>query len=316
VIAPYQDVPVVYCILNPNETTHYLRLEKSFLGEASAYDMAQETDSVYYPDGEVVIERWLNGSRKEVFQLERREVAVRDSGIFVHDPNLLYVLEAQLVTNSEYRLMVNIPSTGASVRSSTQVVSQFPVIRPEAYKQTFAFSSYDNYQVVEWLTAPYTRIYQLQVRFHYLEATGRDTVRKSLLWNIGHFNSVSGAGGEKLTTSIPHRRFYQWLGTKLDPATEGLVRLAAREALDFVFTVGGEELYMFMEVNKTESGPPREKPNYSNIEGGLGLFSSRFRQVIGGKGLTNHSIDSLADGMYTRELGFANSRDKYYVRGF
>ncbi|NLO67284.1 MAG: DUF4249 family protein [Bacteroidales bacterium] len=316
VIAPYQDVPVVYCILNPNDSTHYVRVEKSFLGEASALDMARETDSIYYPDGEVFIERWLNGNRMESYQLERRVASARDSGIFTHDPNILYVFNAPLQTNSEYRIQVSIPSTGASVSGSTQVVSQFRVTKPESYKQTFAFSSYENYQTVEWITAPYTRIYQLQIRFHYLEVMNRDTIEKSQLWNIGHFTTVDGSGGERIATNILHRRFYQWLGNKLSPATEGMVRLATRKALDFVFTVGGEELFMFMEVNKPESGPPREKPAYTNLVGGLGLFSSRFKLEIKGKGLTYHSIDSLASGMYTNTLGFANSRDDYYIRGF
>jgi hypothetical protein len=40
------------------------------------------------------IERWLNGNRMESYQLERRVASARDSGIFTHDTNILYVFYA------------------------------------------------------------------------------------------------------------------------------------------------------------------------------------------------------------------------------
>lgn len=315
VMAPYKDIPVVYCVLNPNENVQYLRLEKSFLGAASAYDMARVTDSIYYRDGVVVLERWADGELKESFPMTGIETSPRDTGIFSWDPNFLYKVETPLKSNAEYRLNIKIPSTGAEVTGTTHVVSEFRVIKPESFRKTLPFSSYDNYLTVEWVTARYTRIYQLQIRFHYLEVTGEDTIRKYADWNIAHYVASSDAGGQKLTADILQRNFYKWVGNQLDIPSKPMIRLADRQAIDVVFTVGGDELYLYMEIYKPETGIPKEKPVFTNIRDGIGLFSSRFRQTLPGKALSDHSIDSLAYGMYTRKLGFGDSQNDYYTRG-
>jgi hypothetical protein len=171
VMAPYKDIPVVYCLLNPKDSVNYLRLEKSFLGADNAYEMAQRPDSIYYKDAIVVMERWADGQKKESATLDFTTNPARDSGIFTHDPNYLYRLSTPVSENSEYRLSITVPSTGAEVSAVTWTVTDFKVIKPESYKKNLAFSSYDNYQTVEWITAPHTRIYHLVVRFHYLECS-------------------------------------------------------------------------------------------------------------------------------------------------
>jgi len=315
VMAPYRDIPVVYCVLNQNDSVHYLRLEKSFMGEASAYDMARQTDSIYYPGALVFIERWADGELKEKVTLERALSPVRDSGIFTNEPNYLYRSTGLIRGNSEYRLNIRIPSTGAEISATTHTVNNFKVVRPEDFKKNLPFSSYDNYQTVEWISAPYTRIYQLLIRFHYLEVKNRDTVNLTADWNIGHYISQYGSGGELMKTDILQRNFYKWLGNKIEKPDDDIQRLADKKAIDFVFTVGGEELYTYMEIYKEDSGILKEKPVFTNIVNGIGLFASRFEQTVAGKSLSDHSIDSLAYGMYTKTLRFADSQNKYYYTG-
>lgn len=316
VMAPYKDIPVVYCIINPQDSVHCLRLEKSFLGEDNAFEMARQTDSIYYPGATVFLERWADDEMKEQLALERVLSPARDTGVFTHDPNFLYRTTAAVLGNSEYRLNIRIPSTGAEISASTHTVDDFKVVKPEAYKKNLPFSSYDNYQAVEWITAPYTRIYHLLIRFHYLEVTGSDTANLSADWNIGHFVSQYGSGGEWMKVEILQRNFYKWLGNKLDKPAPDIQRLADKKAIDFVFTVGGEELYTYLEIYQEDTGILTEKPVFTNIVNGIGLFSSRHEQSVDGKSLSEHSIDSLAYGMYTKELRFADSQNDYYSTGF
>lgn len=315
-MAPYSDMPVVYCILNPKDSIHCLRLEKSFLGEDNAYEMAKKTDSVYYPEASVLLERWADGEMKEQVAMQRVLNPVRDSGVFINDPNYLYQTAAAIRGNSEYRLSIAIPSTGTEVSAITHTVNEFKVVKPESYKKNLAFSSYDNYQTVEWITAPFTRIYHLMIRFHYLEVTNSDTVNLTADWNIGQYVSQYGNGGELMNADILQRNFYKWLGNKLQKPSDNVQRLAEKKAIDFVFTVGGEELYTYMEIYREDSGILKEKPVFTNIVNGIGLFSSRYEQAVAGKSLSDHSIDSLAYGMYTKNLRFADSQNDYYYTGF
>ncbi len=316
VMAPYQAVPVVYCLLNPNDTVQYLRLEKTFLGAGNAYDMAKIADSIYYPEAQVNLEKWLNGVMKERMALELTAVPARESGIFTSDPNYLYLLKNPVQADCEYRLNISIPSSGTTISATTRTFGSFKIIRPESYKKNLAFSSYDNYQTVEWLTSPLTRIYHLNILFHYLEVVNKDTAKLTATWNIGDFISVNSLGGEKMNADVLQRNFYKWIGSRLAKPAGNVQRIASKQAIDFVFTVGGEDLYTYMQIYKDDGGPPTEKPVYTNVTNGIGLFSARLDQSVKGKSLSDHSIDSLAYGIYTKHLGFADSQNDYYFTGF
>ena len=239
-----------------------------------------------------------------------------ESGIFTNDPNYLYMLSKPVLGNKEYRLKIEIPSTNTLISATTHTVSDFKVVKPEGFKKNLPFSSYDNYQSVQWISAPYTRIYQLIIRFHYLEVVNNDTSFLFADWNIGQSITESGAGGELMTVDILQRNFYKWIGNKLTKPPEGIQRLADKKAIDFIFTVGAEELYTYMEIYKADNGVPKEKPVFTNITNGIGLFSAKYVQSVLGKSLSEHSVDSLAYGIYTKDLRFADSQNDYYYTGF
>lgn len=316
VMSPYKSIPVVYCVLNQKDSAVYLRLEKSFLGAASAFDMALQTDSVYYPYATVILERWADNRMMDRVILEHVTNPPRDPGIFTHDPNYLYRSSAPVLGNSEYRLSINIPSVSAPISAMTHTVRDFKIVKPETWKKNLPFSSYDNYMTVEWISAPYTRIYNLTLRFHYLEVMDNDTVNLSADWNIAHYITASGVGNERMIAEILQRNFYQWIGNKLDSLPFGAQRLADKKAIDFIFTVGGEELYTYLEIYGEEEGILQDKPVFTNIVNGIGLFSARFEQSVTGKSLSSHSIDSLATGIYTKHLSFADSQNDYYYTGY
>ncbi|MCX6227282.1 MAG: hypothetical protein NTV01_21475, partial [Bacteroidia bacterium] len=259
-MATYKDIPVVYCVLNQNDSVHYLRLEKSFLGADNAYEMARQTDSIYYKEASVFLERWADGTMQEQLALERVVNPVRDSGIFTNDPNYLYQSTAPITGNCEYRLNIRIPPTGTEITASTHTANGFRIIKPETYKNNLPFSSYNNYLTVEWISAPFTRIYNLVIRFHYLEVFNTDTSHLTADWVIGDYVSESGIGGERLISEILQGNFYKWLGNKLKEPSSPILRLADKKAIDFIFTVGGEELYTYLEVYREDNSMLRDKP--------------------------------------------------------
>ena len=42
-----EDIPVVYCNLNTNDSLHYVKLTKTFIGNQDANKMAKYSDSLY-----------------------------------------------------------------------------------------------------------------------------------------------------------------------------------------------------------------------------------------------------------------------------
>ena len=48
-IEDWKDIPIVYAILDPADTAHYIRVEKAFVdNEISGFELAGNPDSIYY----------------------------------------------------------------------------------------------------------------------------------------------------------------------------------------------------------------------------------------------------------------------------
>ena len=69
--------------------------------------------------------------------------------------------------------------------------------------------------------------------------------------------------------------------------------------IDVVMTVGSEDLETYINVNKPITGIVQERPHFTNINNGIGLFSSRFTKVRYNFPLTSSSLDFLksVDGL-------------------
>ena len=72
--------------------------------------------------------------------------------------------------------------------------------------------------------------------------------------------------------------------------------------LDLIMTIGTDDLQTYINVNKPFSGIVQERPVFSTIENGVGLFSSRFTyDDIKGIELTNSTINYMVNDL---NLGF------------
>ena len=84
----------------------------------------------------------------------------------------------------------------------------------------------------------------------------------------------------------------------------------ADDHIDIFINVGGDELYNYIEINKpAASGVLLDKPVYTNIENGLGIFSSRTSNSVINKSLSVKSVTELKAGDYTQNLGFRQEND-------
>jgi hypothetical protein len=75
-------------------------------------------------------------------------------------------------------------------------------------------------------------------------------------------------------------------------------------AVDFVLTIANEELSTYLEVNAPVTGVIQERPAYTNINGGIGLFAARATQGVYGIGYTTASIAHLQEDSLYAPLNF------------
>ena len=81
-------------------------------------------------------------------------------------------------------------------------------------------------------------------------------------------------------------------------------------AFELRMGLANDELKTWINVNNPVTGIIQERPSYTNIVGGLGLFASRASAYVlsipleSGNGTTN--INGLQNGLYTADLNFCD----------
>jgi hypothetical protein len=307
VVADWKEITVVYGLLNPVDSVHYIRVNKAFLGEGDAMTMASVADSVnFQEDLEVTLQRSRKGTLLSSHTLIKDTSVPKDPGLFAYPGQTLYRTQpgVKVFTDSDYVLNIKNTKSGNMISSVTPVVDSISVISPLS-SEFFAVSFTEpNPFPVKWVSAKDGRLYNVVIRFNYREVKKNDPSQienKSLVWNFPNKKSPTLAGSENMEILIEGSEFFKFLGQSIsvDPSVD---RLSGR--LDFLFTIGADALDTYIEANKPALGLVQEKPQFSNVTGGIGLFSSRITQGVLNKRLTTATIDEIACGLFTRHLGF------------
>lgn len=303
--AEYRDIPVVYSILSANEEVHYVKVERAFLGgdNDNALDIAQIADSIYYDNIDVKVEHVTSG---DVFSLQRvdgnEEGFVREAGIFADSPNYLYKFSAALVQGDEYVLRINRGDDLPEITATTTIVSEFVFSSPA--QPTDINIRYRTF-TLSWRKTPGAFFYDLKMVIRFLEEDPNNLgvfEEKSITWDIAE-NLEADTGGNTFASGFNGEEFFRFLGAELDD-NDGADRIFI--SLDFIVDAGGQELFDYINIGRANTGITSTQviPTYTNISEGFGVFSSRYRVLQENFTLKSETRDSLANGIYTQDLGF------------
>jgi hypothetical protein len=307
--ADFRDIPIVYGLLDLDNEVNYIRIQKAFLpkdGE-SALDVALNPDSLYYNNIDVRLERVDNG---ESYPLERvdgeDEGLEKGEGVFANQPNYVYKLDLtgdeELIADREYRLIINRGDNLPEVTANAKVVGEAMFTSPfEVGQINIRYRDFD----VTWRKAPAAAFYDLKMEIFFLEedpASPGSFNEKSVIWNIEN-NIVPGSASQAVNYEFEGESFYQFIGGRLDD-NQGFERIF--QSLDFILDCGGNEIFEYINIGQANTGITSSQiiPTYTNLSEGFGVFSSRSRLRYENFTLKAESRDSLANGIYTQDLGF------------
>ena len=303
VTAPWKDIPVVYGFLSPTDTAHYIRIEKAFLDpNTSAEEIARIPDSLYYKNLDAAI---VDVARDMRFQLEEVDGAlegyIRDEGIFAENPNILYKVDASdldLTAERRYRLEINraesLPTVTAEIEQVKRAVIKRPVPNTELrfpYEQDFK---------VLWEFADNAFFYDVSLLIRFDEGmTGVPGSYEPVVleWALGR--NITANDVEVLGIT-----FYEYLAAELE-ADPSISRIF--NSVDCLVRSGGEELYTFRTIQLANSGitgAGGDIPQYTNLSEGFGLLTSSNLDRINELGLHPETMDSLRNGVITKDLNF------------
>jgi hypothetical protein len=275
--AEWKDYTIVYGILNQNDSMHYIRIQKAFLGDGNVLHMAIEPDSNLYPGNlSVKIEEWVPNlpNQPKVYVLDTISIDDKEPGVFFSPNQQLYYFQANLNQNANYKLIITNSNTGKVISSETGLVGDFGISRPVA-NTIINFDIPNNpTRTFAWKQAKNAGRYQMIIRFNYLEenTNTNEIISKFIDWNSPVIKA--GSGGGDVEIRFNNETFFTLVQTRIPFVGIDVIRYPVN--IELIFLVAATELSTYIEVNEPSSSLIQEKPEYTNIENGLGVFSARF----------------------------------------
>ncbi len=296
--AEWEEVTVVYGLLDAGDEmkTQQIKISKAFLGKMDALQMAQFADSINFDQGELAVKviKVKNNGTRDTITLDEVPT-LRNDGVF-NDSIIVYTFENNnfLNSNFEYELLIKNNITGNEVSSTTNIISGFNFDMgagfPFGFIETWIpgnpsatkFSS----TVVTWGNSTDNGVqYQIELIFNYNE----NDIAKNLIY-------TSSVLEETNIFEFEGEKFFNFLKNELvkDPLIERKFL-----SIDLIMTVGSENLKTYRVINEEITGIVQERPQFTNINNGIGLFSSRFTKTRKGFSIANRTIDYLTsiDGL-------------------
>lgn len=312
--ADYQEIPVVYGLLNFSDAAHYIRVQKGFLLEGNALVAAQQPDSIYFRDSIRVSLRYLpNGPENVCTLIDGNTIGLpKQEGSFANVPNLLYRSNILLDPNKTYQLKVKNMSSGKEYIASTLLIEDFQPINIQR-GQRFNLVPLSSTPRVIWVTAKNAAAYDVNCRFYYKETNFlsgemRDTFCDIPL--VKRKGTTGINGGTEMDATINLTNFYNSMLSQIPVNPDVNREFNIRKGLHFQFSLGGQELNSFINSQLAQSGFTSNEavPPYTNFTGGAqGIFSSRYFKTIDSVLLSGESLDDISCNPLTRPLRFKNS---------
>lgn len=297
--AEYQDIPIVYAMLNPKADTNYVKITRAFCGTndhaINANEVALIADSSNYPgklDARIIEFKCTHGSYYEptgrVITLDTITLHDKESGAFYSPDQIFYYTTEPFNTgkdgsNYKYRLVVVKPD-GDSLTALTGMVgnAEFSIMTGGV---SFQMAPTDSEKKIMFRADNFASLYEVSIQFNYREQkTGQGIKKKYVKRSYGTRTIDEFPKLEGTTNSYYLEYSMNWLFNALADAIGGDTIYNAnhpnviRHIDDFVISISaaGDELTYYYLANHAQMNSPMSLvTTYTNIEGGYGLFSSR-----------------------------------------
>jgi len=262
-----------------------------------------------------------NSTKKEIVLTET--VVTTQSGTF-NQTQRIWQTTDKLFRDGEYKLTIKKTATGEQIASAQNVIidslsvsaaNAMPFMHIptniSAYPNHGQYitsgagltpsSRYIDYSIgiatqkIKFISIKNAKLYDVVMRFHYADSLTTSTT-PILRYVDFNFNTVKGnllKTGEALYVDFLANEFYTNLAREINKQT--VPNLKNRKALymEYIVHAGAESLSDFLEVNAPATTIAQDKPYYTNITGGVGVFSSRSSCSVT-KDLISNFVDRIA----------------------
>ncbi len=312
----WTETTIVYGVLDQDADTNFIRVQKCFLGEGNYIQFAREKDSIYYKQDEIEVSiygfydwetsGWDLARAKQTIHLTYTEnYSKPDSGGFYSEIAPIYFTTTKLNPEFTYYLVVKNIKTGNVVSSHTKLVADYKVTGPSGTAFGFNYNMTYNANILtcKWISASspikgeIASSFQPSIRFNFMEN------------GIPSYVNISSSSILNPFTDSDKTLEYKIFETDVLFQIKNKIKDRGVAVRSFMNDSPSFELYVYASGESLkeyiDNNAPlvslTEKPFYTNIENGTGIFSARRLRVK--KGYTEWS-EVLERTIKSYDIGF------------
>lgn len=269
----YVETAVVYGLLNPASDSQFVKINKTFLKEGeNAIDLAKDPDNIYYDS---LFATLTNQSTNEVDTLQK-VLKPKEPGVFNSDSNYIYYTANAIDAGVNYQLNVGLPD-GKQVSAEAKTIPAVNIRRPvEDTRMDFVNNVgqlLPQYTLAVDYTADMAR-FEVKVYFLYSEIRNGQYFPQRVEIPVAGINNERRINDNNYAVPMDLDVFFDVLERNV-PATNTVKEISCYDNILVEVAAADETFIFYQDVNGPIEGISQVRPEYSNIENGLGLFASR-----------------------------------------
>jgi hypothetical protein len=285
-LANYREVPIIYGLLEANADTNFVKITRAFYAQDDPIQVAMNPDSSNYPGRlDVRLTEFCNGEKTREIILDTITLHNKQQGTFYAPDQKLYYTTERLRMNMggeaiSYQLAVVLPDSTLHARTDIVGARSFKV---KSLAVNYSLEYFGTRHPLKFHPAVNAGIYDVSFSFTFKEqrTPDGDSVPRTMYWEGGRFTESDLAlhpddDGDYVITYKPET-FYEILTNFLggDTAIAGLHRFISDYPVEITVTAGGHNLQQYIYFNAPENMVTPGDNEFTLIDGGYGVFSSR-----------------------------------------
>jgi len=284
--ADYKEIPIIYGLLDANADTNYIKITRAFYAQNDdATQIAMNPDSSNYPGKlDVRLTEYRNGDSIRQIILDTITIGNKQEGVFYTPKQKLYYTAERLSKNMgedkyQYKLTVALPDH--TLETTTDMVGSAG-FRVKSLAVNYSVAYFGINRALEFYPATNATSYDVSMSFTFKEqrTPWSDSIPRTMYWSLGTYDnfelSEHSVDNYYQIYYRPERFFDQlraFLGA--DTAVAGLSRFIGDYPVEIIIAAAGEELTHYIEWSSIGNYGTQGGNDFTLIEGGTGVFSSR-----------------------------------------
>jgi len=280
-VGDFKETAVIVGLLDQEDTLHYVKITRAFIGPGNSLDIAKIPDSSYFSQVDATIQETKNGAVFREWTLTDTLIENKESGVFYSPKQKVYYFRtssnAPLDASMTYKLHVSLNGGEFTVDGETKLVNGVVATAVDLQNFQFKFADNPGSYIASGVAVAKgnARVMNTKLKINFYERIAGTYTLKSFDWNLGETETVDGSPSVSFTAN--GKIFFELI--RDHTTSNAAIDQRRFHSIEVICTGGSDDLYNYMTVNQPSSSLAQSKPTFTNLVSSngrvIGIFSSR-----------------------------------------